>query len=43
VEELLIDNSEMAIRWKPEWDVSIEMMKEAGIQLLFLTKKDLTI
>lgn len=28
-------------RWKPEWDVSIDMMREAGIVIIFLTKDEL--
>lgn len=40
-EELQKDNPDVVARWKPEWDVSIEMMREAGIQIMFLTKNDI--
>lgn len=40
-EEFQKDNPEVASRWKPEWDVSVEMMKEAGVQIMFLSKIDI--
>ena len=41
VEELQRENPEVVSRWKPEWDVSIGMMQEAGVQIMFLTKAEL--
>lgn len=35
------DEPEIVARWKPEWDISIEMMREAGVTLIFLTKKEI--
>ena len=32
------DNPDVAARWRPDWIVSIDMMREAGIQLMFLSK-----
>lgn len=35
------DNPDVAARWKPEWDISVIMMKEAGIQIMFLSKDEI--
>jgi len=36
------ENPDVAARWKPEWDISIGMMIEAGIQLMFLSKNEIS-
>ncbi|VBB17708.1 deoxycytidylate deaminase [Yasminevirus sp. GU-2018] len=41
VDELQRENPDVVSRWKPEWDVSIGMMQEAGVQIMFLTKAEL--
>lgn len=35
------ENPEITSRWKPEWDVSVGMMKEAGIKIMFLSKDEI--
>jgi dCMP deaminase len=42
-EELQKEFPDMVERWKPEWDVSIDMMREAGITIMFLSKNELNI
>jgi dCMP deaminase len=34
------EDPELIARWKPDWDVSLIMFREAGIRIIFLTKQE---
>jgi dCMP deaminase len=40
--EMQNDNPDVVERWKLEWDISVPMMKEAGIQIMMLNQSDLS-
>lgn len=41
IDEIVKEQSDIAERWKPEWDVSVDMMREAGIVIMFLLKDEI--
>src|SRR5204863_7102018 len=38
INECVTDYPDIADRWKPEWDISLTMIREAGIKIMFLSK-----
>jgi dCMP deaminase len=36
------DEPETVARWKEDWDISIAMMREANVTLIFLTKEEIS-
>jgi dCMP deaminase len=43
VNEFALKNPDLVERWKPEWDISIPMMEEAGIKIIMLTESEIKI
>ena len=41
INSIQINHPDVAERWKLEWNVSIPMMKEAGIQIMMLSDEEL--